>query len=554
MAEVYQCRLEGIGGFDKLVVVKTIHSKHLDDPSFVKMFLEEARVAANLTHPNVVQIFEVDEVNGAPYLAMEYVRGPTLAQLLEVAKQKRRLSWAYGAKIISGLCAGLAYVHSATNSKGEKLNMVHRDVSPQNVLVSLDGVPKLLDFGIAKARGEREESAKNSLKGKLRYMAPELFRPEPASPRTDVFAAGACLFEATTGEPLYPQKSEAELLKACTEGRHRKPSEVFVGCPERLEQIILWATHADPKQRCPTALDLHEALETLVGQGASAVSAHDVADWVSDLFPREASPLSVGGVALLPPTPPGLVAVESTAVRLNTLSTEAETKVTIGSGSIDETRVKPQTPSPPVVDGARVATAMVSVQSHARPEVAAPPTPIWATSLLSGAIGGCVGALVLYVAGPQASEAIRKPTPPPVAPPTNDATSYLESVDTLVKAGRYDLAREVLNKARVLPNLNQASTMKLLELESVVEREGGVAKARTLLQLGDVEGARAVIRTAAEHDIDPATLASLLHEVDARSRGLSTSAPASAPTPAPTATSTPSNSNGDPKLSAHLQE
>jgi eukaryotic-like serine/threonine-protein kinase len=153
MADVYRCCLKGIGGFEKVVVVKRIRSERAGDPEFVSMFLDEARLAAHLNHPNIVQVFEIDEADGVPYIAMEYVSGPTFAMLLREARRANRTSIAHVTKILAGVCEGLHYAHTVVAPTGEPLGLVHRDVSPQNIIVSREGVPKLLDFGVAKANG-----------------------------------------------------------------------------------------------------------------------------------------------------------------------------------------------------------------------------------------------------------------------------------------------------------------------------------------------------------------------------------------------------------------
>jgi tRNA A-37 threonylcarbamoyl transferase component Bud32 len=286
MADVYRCCLRGIGGFEKVVVVKRIRAERASDPDFVNMFLDEARLAANLDHPNIVQVFEIDEANGNPYIAMEYVKGPTMAALVRQAHQRERLEIGHVCKVLAGVCAGLHYAHTAVGPDGAPLGLVHRDVSPQNVIVSRQGVPKLLDFGVAKANGRLTETLSGTLKGKLRYLSPEQLC-RTVDPRADVFAVGVCLFEATTGQSPYGAAiaDDLTLLDRISRGQLARPSDVVAGYPPALEEIVLAATDPTPERRCPSAQALHDRLEAFVAAGPYASSTRAVAAWVDELFP-----------------------------------------------------------------------------------------------------------------------------------------------------------------------------------------------------------------------------------------------------------------------------
>lgn len=287
MAEVFKCRLSGIGGFNKWVVVKRIRPELAHDPSFVAMFLDEARIVANLSHPNIVQIFEIDEFNGAPYIAMEYVRGPTLGLIIRQERVRRRPNRALAARLMAGICSGLHYAHRFVDDRGTPLSIVHRDVSPQNVIVSMEGVPKLLDFGVAKARGQIAHTGAGSLKGKLKFMAPEQFVPgEKVTPAVDVFAAGVCLYQATTLALPYGGDTELDIMRAAASGQFAKPSELVPGFCPKLEQIILWAMAPKLVDRCPDALTLQQALEEYADHERFTQS--DLAQKLAELFPAPA--------------------------------------------------------------------------------------------------------------------------------------------------------------------------------------------------------------------------------------------------------------------------
>jgi serine/threonine protein kinase len=291
MAEVYRARRRGIGGFEKVVALKRIRADRAADPEFVCMFLDEARLAANLNHPNVVQIFEIDEVDGAPYIAMEYVKGPSLALLAPRARAVGRAAPALFARIIADVCAGLHHAHTARGPADEPLGLVHRDVSPQNIVVSCDGVAKLLDFGVAKARGRLTHSRAGTLKGKLRYLSPEQLEGA-VDPRADVFAAGVCLFEATTGEnPFGPEDAEeANILHTIARGCYARPSDLVPGYPPALEEIVMWAIAPDLARRCPTAQALHDALATWIAQAETRANSRELAAWIEALFPELGGP------------------------------------------------------------------------------------------------------------------------------------------------------------------------------------------------------------------------------------------------------------------------
>ena len=284
MAEVFLCRLGGLGGFNKELVVKRILPERVADPSFLRMFLDEARVAANLNHPNIVQIYEIGEAEGLPYIAMEYVRGPTFSTVIRETVRAKQLHLGHVAKILSGVCEGLHHAHSALGPNREPLGLVHRDVSPQNIILSPEGAPKLLDFGVAKARGRLTTTEAGTLKGKLRYMAPEQIQGGTLDHRADVFSVGVLLCEATTGRNPFGAKqvSEVQLFKNIVNGTYNRPSELAESYPEELERIVLWAIEPDVSVRCPSAEALHDALEKFVSAGPYQSTGRTMATWMNE--------------------------------------------------------------------------------------------------------------------------------------------------------------------------------------------------------------------------------------------------------------------------------
>ncbi|MGE3455874.1 MAG: protein kinase [Kofleriaceae bacterium] len=283
MAEVYLCRLQGMGGFEKQVVIKRIRADVLNDYEFITMFLDEARLAANLNHSNIVQIFEADQSEGMPYIAMEYINGPTLSALLRRVRD-RPIQYGHFALIFAHVAAGLDHAHSAVDTKGAPLQIVHRDVSPHNIILSSDGVPKIFDFGIAKARGSLAVTGSRTIKGKFAYMAPEQLRSSPVDGKADVYALGVCLYEACTGRRPFAADSEAELFALRLDGKFDKPSQWHSDFPSELETIILDAMNPDPEER-PTALELHNRLLAFAESGSYTSSPRAIARWLKELYP-----------------------------------------------------------------------------------------------------------------------------------------------------------------------------------------------------------------------------------------------------------------------------
>jgi serine/threonine-protein kinase len=287
MAEIYLCSSVGPEDFHKQVAVKRIRPFLAADPSFVEMFIAEASIASLLNHPNVVQIFDFDKHQDTYYLAMEYVRGRSLWQLQNRAKQLLLpVPPLLVARIGSEVARGLDYAHRLTQN-GRPLMLVHRDVSPQNVLLSYDGAVKLTDFGIAKAT--TRVTAPGMVKGKFAYMSPEQARGEAVDARTDIFALGIVLWELVTGQALFDAPSDVSVLRAVQERHIRPPRSVGVDLPSDLEAAILKALERDPEKRFQTAQPMHRALAESVMRHARTLEDTDVGAFLSALF-EEAPP------------------------------------------------------------------------------------------------------------------------------------------------------------------------------------------------------------------------------------------------------------------------
>jgi serine/threonine protein kinase len=272
MAEVFLAIQRSVGGFEKLIVIKLILKALDGDYAFVDMLLHEARVAATLSHPNIVQVFDVASVDGEFFIAMEHVHGEDLRAVVRQMKSRSipEFPIEHALSIVLGICAGLSYAHEKRDLDGRPLNIVHRDVSPQNVVVTFSGGVKLVDFGIAKSEAAKDEAPSiedsdvGRLRGKIPYMSPEQARGETVDWRSDIFSAGVMLFELTTGRRLFKTASELETLKLICDGPYPLPSQVREGYPAGLETIVMRALARDRGERWQSAREMQAALEEFV--------------------------------------------------------------------------------------------------------------------------------------------------------------------------------------------------------------------------------------------------------------------------------------------------
>ncbi|ATB37986.1 hypothetical protein CYFUS_003412 [Cystobacter fuscus] len=283
MAEIYLATARGPEGFEKEVVIKRVRSFLSDDEGFVRMFIQEARLASRLNHANVVQIFDFDKHEDSYYLAMEYVRGTSLWNLRKRCREKGiRIPPVLVAYIGSQVAAGLHYAHRTRSPEGETLGLVHRDVTPHNVLLSFDGAVKLTDFGIAKAGNKLTQPG--VLKGKFAYMAPEQARGEEVDARTDVFALGVVLWEMLTGGRLFDGESDVAVLRAVQESVIVPPARLNPDVPEGLDEVVCTALEREPAARYQSAGELERALAQCVLRGATSVDDTDLGTFVRRLF------------------------------------------------------------------------------------------------------------------------------------------------------------------------------------------------------------------------------------------------------------------------------
>lgn len=262
MATIHLGRMLSQVGFAKVVAIKRLHPHLASDPDFLAMFLDEARMAARINHPNVVSTLDIVSDESPPFLVMDYVDGDSLSHLIKATrKQAGLVEPAIASAILSGALYGLHAAHNATDERGELLEIVHRDVSPQNILVGRDGVPRVLDFGVAKAARRIASTEAGRTKGKFSYMAPEQVRNETVDARADVFAAGVCLWETLTGRLLFAADDPAGTITRLLELQIPPPSSLAPDVSPALDAVAMKALERDPARRYGSAREMAMALE-----------------------------------------------------------------------------------------------------------------------------------------------------------------------------------------------------------------------------------------------------------------------------------------------------
>ena len=285
MAEVFKAKSHGVEGFEKVLVIKRILPELSSNPDFVEMFINEAKIAVTLSHANVVQVFDLGRADDTYFIAMEYVAGSDLATVLRRArKYDKPLPVPLAVYLISEVAKGLDYAHRRRDSDLQPLHIVHRDVSPQNVMVSYEGEVKLTDFGIAKARGSVEEgTAAGVLKGKYAYMAPEQARGREVDARTDLFSLGTVLYECLAGRSPFLAASTYDTLQRVRSGESKPLSELSSEVPEELSAIVSRAMHPDPAERHEDAGRFYEDLVQFLYGTGQRVGAHDLSNYLDQL-------------------------------------------------------------------------------------------------------------------------------------------------------------------------------------------------------------------------------------------------------------------------------
>jgi len=325
MAEVFRAVYQGAAGFEKQVAVKRILPVFDGTRDFVAMFVDEARIASSLTHVNIVQVSDFGELDGSYYLAMELVDGVDLGRLREAAGRRGlRIPVPIVAYIIAEAARGLAYAHEKRGSDGAPLGIVHRDVSPQNVLVSYAGEVKIADFGIAKATGKLHKTESGAVMGKIRYMSPEQINGEPLDGRSDVFALGVIFWELLVGAPLWSGDNPGAVSDQVKNAKVDPPSRRGREIPAELDRIALKALERGRDARYARAADLARELSAWLAQAAPSLTREDVGAFVAEVIPRE---------SLVEPPPPSSDAARQPTAPAPKSDAEAYAKTKLAKGT-----------------------------------------------------------------------------------------------------------------------------------------------------------------------------------------------------------------------------
>ncbi|MFO0710023.1 MAG: serine/threonine-protein kinase [Sandaracinus sp.] len=411
MAEIFLGRENLSAGATRMLVIKRILPQVADDRAFVEMFLDEARLAIQLSHSHICHIYEFGEIEGTYFIAMEWIHGATLGKVIRRAREKHGLAPELVVKILAQVAEALDYAHQARDQAGNPLHIVHRDVTPHNIMVSYGGQVKLLDFGIAKAESASTKTEAGVVKGKFAYMSPQQCLGRDIDARADVFALGICLYEALTGRSLYQRSTDYETMKAVIEEPVPSIRDVRPELPMELDAIVQRALQKNVDDRWPSAGQLQGALEDWLASIGRAVPASRVADLMTSLFEEE-----VQRGPLLDSTPFG-----QSFKRLRS-DTEA--------GAV----TRALTPSQPLERGldARM-TDPDAVVPASLPPPAAPPTPSWSARVGLGLAAlaslAIVGGGAWYLGRATSAEprtapvATTAPPPSSAAPPATSTTA-----------------------------------------------------------------------------------------------------------------------------------
>ena len=289
MAEVFMAVRPGVEGFEKTVALKQIRSHLSEEEAFVKMFLFEAKLAAQLQHPNIVQIYDLGKISDTYFIAMEYVSGRDMSRVVPKA-EKLGINYPleYAMLVVSNVLEGLAYAHEKTDDFGKPLHLVHRDVTPENIMVGWNGHVRILDFGIAKASSQTDHTKAGEIKGKLSYMSPEQALGKSLDHRSDLFTLGVVLYEWVTGYKLFTGENEMAVLKAIIDGRIYPPTYFREEVPTGVEEIVMKALSKDRDARYQSARDMLFDVQHWLQTGADFTPTNNhLANFMKQIFADE---------------------------------------------------------------------------------------------------------------------------------------------------------------------------------------------------------------------------------------------------------------------------
>jgi len=289
MAEIFQAKLFGVGGFEKQMVVKQILPQYSRNAEFINMFIDEAKIGVTLTHGNIVPVYELGRIGDTYFIALEYVDGKDLAEILEKARAAQKpISPEHAAYVAIEICKGLDYAHRRTNERNQPLGVVHRDISPPNILISREGEVKVTDFGIAKAIHKLGTTESGVVKGTFGYMSPEQVRGLPVDHRTDIFSTGILLHEMLTGRRLFVGKNDLEAIERVKEAQVPAPSAINRNLPGAIDPIVFKALAKDPNDRYTTANEFQLALSRFLFTSGTGATAATLTTYMRGLFGDEA--------------------------------------------------------------------------------------------------------------------------------------------------------------------------------------------------------------------------------------------------------------------------
>ena len=321
MASVYLARIDGASGFEKLIALKRIHRHLAKEKGYIDMFLDEAKIASRITHPNVCSVFDFGEADGEYYIAMEYLVGEPLSRLCgrvarDRARRRHPLLPLRMARIIADACEGLHAAHELKDANGDLLHVVHRDVSPRNLFVTYDGAVQVVDFGIASARQRLHHTSTGQVKGTFAYMAPEQLTANPINRRIDIWALGVSLWEMLATRRLFRRDTTANTIHSVLYDEIVPPSDYRAQVPKALDKIVMKALARDPSERWQTAREMGRALRQFLGTQSEVIGPAELSEWMAEIFPQgEARKSQLMEVARMPHVPvPALPQIDETEV------------------------------------------------------------------------------------------------------------------------------------------------------------------------------------------------------------------------------------------------
>jgi serine/threonine protein kinase len=427
MAEVYKAVEQGVEGFERIVAVKRILPHIAEDDEFITMFKDEAKIAGQLQHGNIAQIYNLGQQGDSFYIALEYVAGKDLRNIFTRCQQQGKpMPLAQACFVVMKVCEGLDYAHNKRDKHGRHLNIVHRDVSPPNILVSYEGEVKLIDFGVAKAAGRVSRTQAGILKGKFGYMSPEQVRGMPLDRRSDVFSLGVVLYEVLVGNRLFQGETDFATLEMVRTVDVPAPSSKNPEIPKDLENIIMKALSGEPETRYQTAMELHDDLQAFMFAHGMFYSRKDLATWMRKQYAREIElekgpgkgaaapgqrPAPPGAPRKAPPRPPGNKTMPPT-------SRAAPVPPGRPAAAGRSAAADPLQPSEEQLVAARKRSKTMLMSPSTRPSTLKPGTPgTGSVPALGGNKDGLKQTIVPGGAPPQpAKVGAPRPVAPPVAP------------------------------------------------------------------------------------------------------------------------------------------